>query len=113
MLATQGLGALLRLREAGFQLGVFSSSTARTAEKAAARIAAQLGLGMGGRAAAGAAEAAPLFAAMLHRDHCVAEPYRNGKSWDTVKPLGKVRARPVRCSGACGGGFPAGLTANP
>ena len=94
---------------------MFSSSTARTAEKATARIAAQLGLGpgTGGGAAAEAAAAAPLFAAVLHRDHCDAEPYRNGKPWDTVKPLGKVRARPVRYSRACGGGFPAGLTANP
>ena len=79
-----GTHHLRRLQAAGFQVGIYSSSTSRTIEKAATLLEAALQKGE-----AGAPQQPPLFSVRMDRVYCDLSPNKNGKPWDTVKPLGK------------------------
>jgi hypothetical protein len=101
------LDALLRLRQ-HFDLGIYSSATARTVQRALSLIHNALGPalrggggngGGGGGGSGGVAQQQqhhhhqppPLFAVVLHRDHCGPDPFwaarADGRPWSTVKPL--------------------------
>lgn len=78
-----GVNNLVRLKDHGYDLGVYSSATERTVKIALMRM--ERGIGKGDR---------QLFDVVLHREHCalaseVGCMRAGGKPWDTVKPLRK------------------------
>ena len=79
-----GAEALLRLRDKGFKLGIYSSATLKTCTKAIKSLADA----MGGE---------EVFSHVLHRDYCELAPGVAGKPWDTVKPLAKHVTDVNRC----------------
>ena len=80
-----GTHHLRRLQEAGFQVGIYSSSTSRTIQKAVSLLEAALQKG----ADANAPKLQTLFSVRMDRLYCDLSPNKNGRPWDTVKPLGK------------------------
>jgi len=78
-----GVQNLLRLKNHGYELGIYSSATERTVKIALSRLERGVGKGETG-----------LFDVMLHREHCALASQvgcmrDGGKPWDTVKPLAK------------------------
>lgn len=78
-----GVDNLTRLKDHGYDLGIYSSATERTVKIALLRVERAIGMGDG-----------QLFDVVLHREHCVLASEvgclrAGGKPWDTVKPLRK------------------------
>ncbi len=78
-----GVNNLVRLKDRGYDLGIYSSATERTVKIALTRLERGIGKGDG-----------QLFDVVLHREHCalaseVGCMRAGGKPWDTVKPLAK------------------------
>lgn len=79
-----GVEHLPRLTEAGYRLGIYSSATRRTVQRALDKLSKEVGT--------------DLFDVILSREHCVLAKdlskgvvtlRKDGKPWDTVKPLGR------------------------
>jgi len=87
------LGMLLKLREFGFTLGIYSSATLKTCTKALKQMVED----MRANGQSKEDELGVVFRHLLYRDFCELAPGVMGKPWDTVKPLGKYVSDINKC----------------